>query len=88
LLRNPIPDYPENNWYLALGDITEDRPVPNQRVTVREWTMPFVRVERPSGLIEAGGGRTWQQIKDLGTWQTVRDTNQDWLSVLAGSSVS
>jgi hypothetical protein len=88
LLRNPIPDYPENNWYLALGDITEDRPVPNQRVTVREWTLPFVRVERPSGLIEAGGGRTWQQIKDLGTWQTVRDTNQDWLSVLVGTSVS
>lgn len=88
LLRNPDPNYPENNWFLALGDVTEDRPVPNQRITIREWTLPFVRVERPTGLIEASSGRTWQQIKDLGTWETIRSTNQDWLAVLAENSVS
>lgn len=88
LLRNPIPDYPENNWFLALGDITEDRPIPNQRVTVREWTVPFVRVERPAGLIEAASGRSWQQVRDLGTWDTIRNTQQDWLAALAGESVS
>jgi hypothetical protein len=87
LLRNPVPEYPENNWFLALGDITEDRPVPNQRVTVREWTMPFVRVERPTGLIEASSGRTWQQVKDSGTWDNLRNTTPDWLGVLIAESV-
>lgn len=88
LLRNPIPDYPENNWFLALGDVTEDRPVPNQRVTIREWTLPFVRVERPTGLIEATSGTTWQTIADSGSWGHLRDTKQDWLAVLAENSVS
>jgi hypothetical protein len=88
LLRNPIPDYPENNWFLALGDVTEDRPVPNQRVTIREWTLPFVRVERPTGLIEATSGTTWQTIADNHSWAHLRDNMQDWLAVLTGESVS
>lgn len=88
LLRNPEPDYPENNWFLALGDVTEDRPVPNQRVTIREWTLPFVRVERPTGLIEATSGIPWQAVKDSGTWAYIRENKQDWLSVLVGTSVS
>jgi hypothetical protein len=87
LVRNPVRDYPENDWYLACGDLVEDRPVPNQRVTVREWTFPFVRVERPSGLIEAASGATWQQVKDSGTWLNLRTTRQDWLAVLNPESV-
>lgn len=82
LLRNPDPDYPENNWYLSVGDITESRPIPNQRVPNRVWTVPFSRVERPTGLIEATAGQTWQDVKDIGSWLTVRTNRTDWLDVL------
>lgn len=88
LLRNPIPDYPENNWYLALGDITEERPIPNQRLPERLWTVPFVRVERPTGIIEASVSATWQSVSDVGTWGQVKTDRDSWLGVLLGVPAS
>lgn len=82
LLRMPSTEFPENNWYLSIGDVTEIRPVPMARVALREWTLPFVRVERPTALIEASSGVTWQELKDQGTWSAVRSTHTDWLDVI------
>jgi hypothetical protein len=83
LLRNPDPRYPETNWYLAIGDVEESRDVPDARDPHRVWTVPFAQVLRPTGLIEASSGTTWQQIKDSGmTWAQLRSSREDWLDVL------
>lgn len=84
LLRNPNPAYPETSWYIACGDIEEERTfAEDARKPERTWTVPFVQVERPTGLIEASGGVTWQMIKDSGmTWGQLRDARDNWLEVL------
>lgn len=83
LLRNPNPAYPETSWYLAIGNVEESRTIKEDaRQPQRTWTVPFVQVERPTGLIEASSGVTWQMIKDSGmTWREVRDHYVDWLDV-------
>ena len=35
LLRNPWPGYTETDWYLACGDLTESRPIPQHRSVKR-----------------------------------------------------
>lgn len=83
-LRNPDPRYPETSWYIAVADVTETRILPDQRLAPRSWEIPFVRVERPSGLIDSASGVTWQDIKDKGlTWNDVRTTYPNWLAVLS-----
>jgi hypothetical protein len=83
LLRNPNPAYPETLWYLAVGDVEEARTLPDARRPERTWTVPFVTVERPTGLIEASTGVLWQQIKNSGeSWFTLRETRDNWLEVL------
>lgn len=84
LLRNPDPLYPENNWYVSVGDVDETRPIPNHRVPTRVWTLPVVRVARPTGLIEASGGVTWADVLALGTWGDVQTHRDNWLEVLTG----
>ena len=68
LLRNPDPSYPETSWYLSIGDTQESRPIPDQRQPERLWSLPVVRVDRPTGLIEASGGVTWADVLTEGTW--------------------
>lgn len=80
-LRNPDPNYPENNWYLAIGDVTETRTFPDHRRHGRTWTIPFTRVARPSGLIESSSAQTWAEVM-TDTWDTVRQQNANWLDVL------
>lgn len=84
LLRNPDPRYPENDWYLSIGDVDESRPIPNHRVPARTWKLPVVRVARPTGLIEASGGVTWADVLTLGTWSSVQTLRDNWLEVLTG----
>lgn len=83
LLRNPNPAYPETSWYLAIGNVEESRTIDQDaRRPERTWTVPFVQVERPTGLIEASTGVTWQMIKDSGmTWRDLRDHYANWLDV-------
>ena len=82
LLRTTYQEYPENNWYVSLGDLHEARPIPNQRESVRSWSVDYARLERPSGLIAASGVATWQDVRDIGTWQEVRDERDNWLDVI------
>jgi hypothetical protein len=85
-LRNTDPLYPENMWYLACATVTESRAFPtDHRRPERLWEVPYVRVARPDGLIQASSGVTWQQIKDAYTWSTLRSTKANWLSVLVGT---
>jgi hypothetical protein len=81
LYRNPNPLYPETDWYLAIGDMTETRLIPDARRPERSWLVPFVRIERPAGLPDTM--MTWQQVKDTGlTWRELRLST--WLDVLSG----
>jgi hypothetical protein len=41
--------------------------------------VPFVRVERPAGLISATSSITWQTVRTNYTWQQLRDQRKDWL---------
>jgi hypothetical protein len=84
LIRNPDPRYPENNWYMSVGDVTEKRPILDHRRPERTWTLPVVRVARPTGLIEASGGVTWADVLALGAWSDVLADRDSWLEVLTG----
>lgn len=86
-MRNPDPLYPENNWYISVGDLTESRPIPDHRRPERNWTLPATRVDRPTGLIEASGAVTWADVLALGTWADVMADRDDWLEVLVGGDV-
>ena len=52
LLRNPNPDYPENNWYISIGNVSEERIVPDHANPLRRWTVEVTRVDRPGGILE------------------------------------
>jgi hypothetical protein len=83
LLRNPDPAYPETSWYLAIGNVTESRLSEDLRRPERLWTVPFIRVERPSGLIDSYLGVSWQNVlDDYANWLAVRDRNTDWLQLM------
>jgi hypothetical protein len=84
LVRNPDPRYPEDAWYVSIGDVTEQRlPNGDQTRMERLWQVPFVQVERPVGLIEQAAGQTWAQVAaKWSDWAGVRRDNATWLDLL------
>jgi hypothetical protein len=82
LLRNPDPDYPENNWYLSCKRMTEARLSPDHRFSHRAWDIPFTRVARPSGLIEASSATTWEDVTAKWTWDQLKAERATWLDVM------
>jgi hypothetical protein len=80
-MRNPDPRFPESVWYLHIGDVTGGRPGANVGwAPERIWSVPFVRVERPAGLIAVSTSISWQNVKaGYPTWDDVRRQRQDWL---------
>lgn len=86
-LRNPDPQFPETEWYLAIGHVAEARIGKDLRRPERLWTVPFFRVERPSGMIDFASGDTWATVRDKGSWATIRNTG-DWMTVLTGETMS
>lgn len=83
LWRNPDPLFPENTWYISIGDVTETRAIDDHRRPERLWTVPFAQVERPVGLIELAAGRTWQDVlSGWPNWAGVKANNATWLELL------
>lgn len=82
LLRNPDPDYPENNWYLSCKRMTEARLSPDHRFSHRAWDIPFTRVARPTGLIEASSATTWEDVAAKWTWDQLKAERATWLDVM------
>jgi len=91
LFRNPEILMPEGgsegSWYIAVGTVSESRPYRDHRKPHRMWQVPFVKVEKPVGLINAASqqGQTWQQVKDkFDTWALVERLNESWMEVRIG----
>lgn len=82
LIRNPDPDYPENNWYLALGNAEEARISPDHRVAYRSWTIPFTRVARPVGLIATSSETSWDEVAATWTWDQLQAARATWFDVI------
>lgn len=51
--RNPDPSYPESNWYVSVGEISEERISPDHRDWNRRWTLEVAVVDRPVGALVA-----------------------------------
>jgi hypothetical protein len=93
LLRNPDLTMPEGGsdgpWYIAVGNLAESRPLRDHRKPHRFWQVPFVRVEKPVGLINVSTqqGQTWQQVKDrFDSWSLVERLNDTWMEVRIGET--
>jgi hypothetical protein len=83
LLRCPDPTIPETMWYLGIGHVTESRLLPDVRRPERAWTVPYTKVERPTGLIEASTGITFAMVKATGkNYAAVRSEKKNFLDVL------
>lgn len=67
----------ERDAYVAVGDVTEAPIVDFAEYSDRTWTVPLTEVDRPIGAAVGSAGRTWQ---------TVNDTNADWLAVVASAT--
>lgn len=81
-LRNPDPRYPENGWYIAVGDTSSGRPGASVSwAPERLWHVPFVKVERPEGLISVATSVSWSQVKSAYTWADLKTKRTDWLDV-------
>lgn len=63
LLRNPDPSFPENNWYIAVGSVSEERIFSDHRRPERRWVVEIAQVSRPSGYLTfSGRGRTYATL--------------------------
>jgi hypothetical protein len=51
LLRNPDPLYPERHWYLSVGNVSEERIIPDHRDPRRRWVLEIAVVDRPVGYL-------------------------------------
>lgn len=87
--RNPDTSMPEGNeegpWYLSIGNVQESRAFRDHRRPERLWELPFVRIEKPQGLIDSASktGATWLQVREKNSiWDGVLSNNRDWMDVL------
>jgi hypothetical protein len=90
LLRNPDPAYPETSWYISVGQVSEERIIPDHRRPERRMTLEFVVVDRPGGLIASSKPTTWEDVVNTYTaWGTALNPNSlqanadTWIDVLA-----
>lgn len=63
-LRNPDHRYPENNWYLAVGNLTEERILSDHTRPERRWVVEVAVIERPVGYLDTGAGRNYATVRD------------------------
>lgn len=67
----------EPDAYVQIGDVTEAPLVDFAEYRDRTWSIPLIEVDRPIGGSVGSAGRTWQ---------TVADTNADWLAVMSSAT--
>lgn len=66
LLRNPDPSYPERHWYIAVGDVSEERILTDHRDSRRRWVLAVAVVDRPVGYLSLlNSNRYYQTYRDF-----------------------
>lgn len=82
----PALGYGIEHYYLAMGDLTEDRLRPDYYPHPwRIWTCPYTVVDRPAGGLVAE--RTWNQVLvEQATWTQVKTTYDTWNDLLTGTT--
>lgn len=94
LYRNPNPGYPENHWYISVGDVTENRVHPDHAQPMRKWDVEVAVVDRPEGILVPASDRIYLDVREFepdgrtpitpDTYQGVLDDYGDYLTVLLG----
>jgi len=69
--------------YVSIGDVEEAR-VGVAQETIRQWTLPFIVVDRPDGLAAiADSGATWSDVKSqFNTWADLTASGKSWSDLL------
>lgn len=71
--------------YLAIGDVEPEQPSGIATDPLMNVTLPWVQVDRPTGLAQAGPGQTWADVAAVyATWSAVQAANPTWLDVEDG----
>ena len=96
LYRNPNAAYPENNWYISVGELTETRIHPDHSRPERKWDVEVAVVDRPEGLLVPATDRTYIDVRDYepdgstpitpDNYQGVYDDYGDYLTILLGGA--
>lgn len=78
-----VPGMGIDDMYVAIGQVTEGRVVPQGWEVWREWTLPLRQVDMPTALgVSGSADRTWQDVlTEYGTWTDVRDRFATWEDV-------
>jgi hypothetical protein len=86
IIRAPAdPEWGIGTRYLSVGDVSEEMRVRTPTRPRRWISLPWVEVQRPAGLAQAGPGFSWQDvINTYATWQDLISANPDWASVIDG----
>ena len=97
ILRLRIPDeqYPESNWYISVGGVTEYRIFSDHRRPERRWELEVAVVEKPVGTVNNWDyTRTYAMLRDKEsdgttnlnpkTYEKVRNEYTDYLAALYG----
>lgn len=70
-------------WYLAVGDVDENRVVDLGYQTERVWDLQVQRVAPPPATFVGPAFRTWQDLKDAGTtWGQLLTGSKSWLQLM------
>lgn len=64
-IRNPNPQYPENNWFISVGEVTENRIIPDHARPERKFDVEIALVSKPVGLLSAAYGRSYRTLRDF-----------------------
>ncbi|MFJ9694941.1 hypothetical protein [Kitasatospora sp. NPDC101183] len=85
LLAQWPPGWGEDDTYLQVGSVGEDRLSEYAPQPDRGWTLELTEVDRPIGGLVGSAGRTWQTVRDgNATWANLLTKYSTWLGVLTG----
>lgn len=78
-----VPGMGIDDMYVAVGQVTEGRVVPQGWEVWREWTLPLRQVDMPVALgVSGSAGRTWQDVlTEHATWNDVLARFTTWENV-------
>lgn len=65
LLRQPLL-WGGDSWWISIGDLDIDRFTQIATDNWRRWTLPYIRIDRPSGAGDGAVGQTYNDLKAAG----------------------